>query len=341
MTIPAKYSPYIFIVILSLVIALFRSMVLTDFAWYVHVLGFIGQCLLMSAIWQLISYINKRLQKRYPFEKYPTKQIVLQVLVTLVLLSPVFIITYFIVSPYLPKYIDSRFRILLIVIMLLTLMLLTFGYYTYDLFLKHKKFMEEKIELELRAARLEKDKSMLQYHQLRNQVNPHFLFNTFTSLDGLILTNPELASEFVRHLSKVYRYVLEHKENEVVNLQTEVNFIQYYISLLKIRYKDALDIALNISPKAMDKGIVMVTLQMLIDNAVKHNKAQTDAPLKISIEDKGDRLLIRNNKQLRKLMEGSHQQGLQQLKQLYSYLSEVPVQVTDALDYFEVGLPLL
>src|SRR5258708_26803373 len=263
MTIPAKYSPYIFIVVFSVVIAIFRTMVLTDFPWYVHVLCFIGQCLVMSAIWQFISYVNKRLQKRFPFERYPGKQIMLQVLVTLVLLSPVFIISYYLVSPYLPKYMDSRFRTLLTVILLLALMLLTFGYYTYDLFLKHKKFMEEKIDLELRAARLEKDKSILQYHQLRNQVNPHFLFNTFTSLDGLILTEPELASEFVRHLSKVYRYVLEHKENEVVNLQTEVNFIQYYVSLLKIRYKEALVIDLNISQQAMDKGIVMVTLQML------------------------------------------------------------------------------
>jgi two-component system LytT family sensor kinase len=341
MTIPAKYSPYIFIIILSLVIAIFRTMVLTDFGWYVHVLGFIGQCFLMSAIWQLISNINKRLQKRYPFEKYPAKQIMLQVLVTLVLLSPIFIVTYFLVSPYLPKYMDSRFRILLTVIMLLALMLMTFGYYTYDLFLKHKKFMEEKIALQVRAATLEKDKSILQYHQLRNQVNPHFLFNTFTSLDGLILTDPELASEFVRHLSKVYRYVLEHKENEVVNLQTEVNFIQYYISLLKFRFKDALEVDLNISPQSMDKGIVMVTLQMLIDNAIKHNKAQVDAPLKISVQDKGDHLLIRNNKQLRKLMEESTRQGLQQLKQLYSYLSQEPVIVTDAPNYFEVNLPLL
>ena len=341
MTIPPKYSPYIFIVILSLKSSIIRAFVLTGFGWYVHVLAFILQCLVMSATWQLIISINKKLQKRFPFEKYPGKQIILQVGVTFALLSPIFILAYYLASPYLPSYMANRFRLLLLSIILLAVLCLTFGYYTYDLFLKHKKFMEEKIALQVRTASLEKDKSILQYHQLRNQVNPHFLFNTFTSLDGLILTDPGLASEFVRHLSKVYRYVLEHKENEVVNLQTEVNFIQNYISLLKIRYKDALDIDLNISSQSMDKGIVMVTLQMLIDNAIKHNKDQVDAPLKICVQDKGDHLLIRNNKQLRKLMEDSTRQGLQQLKQLYSYLSEKPVIVTAASGYFEVNLPLL
>ena len=112
---------------------------------------------------------------------------------------------------------------------------------------------------------MEKERSMLQYHHLKNQVNPHFLFNTFTSLDGLIQTDPDLASDFVRHLSKVYRYVLEHKENEVVSLQTEIDFIQHYFSLLNIRYKDVLHITVNISPAGREKGIVMVTLQMLID----------------------------------------------------------------------------
>ena len=95
----------------------------------------------------------------------------------------------------------------------------------------------------------------MQYHHFRNQVNPHFLFNTFSSLDGLIQTNPELASEFVRHLSKVYRYVLEHKENEVVSLETEINFIRNYISLLQIRYKNVLEINLDISRRQRLKRV--------------------------------------------------------------------------------------
>jgi LytS/YehU family sensor histidine kinase len=182
---------------------------------------------------------------------------------------------------------------------------------------------------------------MMRYHHLKNQVNPHFLFNTLTSLDGLIQVNPALASDFIRHLSKVYRYVLEHKENEVVSVDTEVNFIQHYISLLQIRYKEALDIRLTISDCGMEKGIVMVTLQMLIDNAIKHNSIQADQPLQIRISDEDDYLRICNNKQLRKQIETSNGHGLKQLKELYAFLTHKPVLTKDADNIFEVKLPLL
>src|SRR6266700_974371 len=152
MTIPEKYSPYIFIAILALMMAIFRSTILTEFPWYIHVLGFVGQFIIMCAIWQLIIFINKKLQKRFPFEKYPGKQIMLQVIVTIVLLSPVVFIPYYLLSPYLPKFIDRRFTTLLTVILILALMLMIFGYYTYDLFLKHKKSTEEKVKLELAAT---------------------------------------------------------------------------------------------------------------------------------------------------------------------------------------------
>jgi two-component system, LytTR family, sensor kinase len=201
--------------------------------------------------------------------------------------------------------------------------------------------IQEKARLQIRTAEMEKERSLLQYHHLKNQVNPHFLFNTFTSLDGLIQTDPDLASDFVRHLSKVYRYVLEHKENEIVSLQTEVEFIQHYISLLSIRYKDVLKIEMSISKAAMEKGIVMVTLQMLIDNAIKHNSLQAAHPLKIKIWDEGGYLHVQNNKQLRRQIETSNKQGLQQLKELYGYLEEEPVIVKETADTFEINLPLL
>ena len=84
-------------------------------------------------------------------------------------------------------------------------------------------------------------------------MNPHFLFNTLTSLDGLIRSNAPLASDFVQHLSKVYRYVLEHKENEVVSIEEELNFMEHYISLLTIRYKEALKISVDISEEGKEK----------------------------------------------------------------------------------------
>lgn len=181
----------------------------------------------------------------------------------------------------------------------------------------------------------------MQYHHLKNQVNPHFLFNAFTSLDGLIQTNPSLASEYVRHLSKVYRYVLEHKENEVVTVNTEMEFIQHYISLLNIRFGEAIKIELSVSSQAREKGIVMVTLQMLIDNAIKHNTVHLKTPLTINVWDQNGNLVVQNNKQLRKQIDHSTKHGLKQLTQLYSYLTNANVLITDEEKSFAVRIPLL
>ena len=243
--------------------------------------------------------------------------------------------------PYLPAFVNNKFVTLIIILLTVVTVLLNFILAAYYFFNQWQKSVQEKAELQVKAAEMEKERSILQYHHLKNQVNPHFLFNTFTSLDGLIQTDPELASVFVRHLSKVYRYVLEHKENEVVSLQTETDFIQHYISLLNIRYKNVLEISMNISKADMEKGIVMVTLQMLIDNAIKHNSLETKSPLTIRIWNEEGYLHVSNNKQLRRQIETSNKQGLAQLKELYSYLTKQEVKIEDGPEQFEIKLPLL
>jgi two-component system, LytTR family, sensor kinase len=341
MNIPERYPPYIFIAVLCVVIGVFRWVLIPEFAWWVHLAGFFIQLLFMSFMWQLIKFVNAILEKRFALEKRPATQIFLQVFVTLILLSPILYLSYTFFNPYLPAFMHGRVLVLLIVVFFMVIMLMTFVYYTYTLFLKQKKSSEESARLQVMAARLEKETSMMRYHHLKNQVNPHFLFNAFTSLDGLVQTDPPLASEFIRHLSKVYRYVLEHKENEVVSLETEIDFIQHYISLLQIRYKDAVEIELTISAAAIEKGIVMVTLQMLIDNAIKHNIVHAATPLKIRVWDEDDYLHVANNKQLRKQIETSNKQGLKQLQELYTFLTAKAIAIKDNEHSFEINLPLL
>ncbi|HYH56580.1 MAG TPA: histidine kinase, partial [Anseongella sp.] len=191
------------------------------------------------------------------------------------------------------------------------------------------------------AEKLEKEKIRMQYHHLKNQVDPHFLFNALTSLDSLVKSDPDLASRFIRHLSKIYRYVLQHKENEVVNLETELEFIHHYCSLQRIRFGKAFQVEFRLSGAAREKGIVMITLQMLIDNAIKHNEVHEQHPLKIRVHDEGNYLYVENNKQSKKLVLHSNKQGLNQLVQLYSFLSERPVKLADEQDRFTVKLPLL
>jgi LytS/YehU family sensor histidine kinase len=295
----------------------------------------------LTFVWWLIGKLSNILDKYIPFGTQVGKRIAIQILFSLIIISPAFLIILTYYHNYLPPYATPQFIAIILVLLIIFTVLINFIFYFRYTFQQWEQSVKENAQLQVQTAQLEKERLMMQYHHLKNQVNPHFLFNTLTSLDGLIQTNAELASEFVRHLAKVYRYVLEHKENEVVSIQTELDFIDHYISLLKIRYENALQININVSEEGREKGIVMVTLQMLIDNAIKHNMIQERSPLVISIWDKNNCLHIRNTKQLKRKIELSSKQGLQQLEQLYNFLNKEAVRIKDEQDFFEVNLPLL
>lgn len=341
MTLPLKYVPLVLTGILCLIIAVIRYSLLPDYPWWFHLLGFLAQYIVIYSMWQLVGIVNRKLEKRLKLEDKPGKQIFLQVAITYLILSPVFFVSYFFGRPLVKELLQDRAFNLLYALFFMMVLFLIFAYYTYSLFSRYRTSQKEKTDLLVTAAQLEKEKTLLQYHQLKNQVNPHFLFNAFSALDGLVQSNPDLASEFIRNLSKVYRYVLGNSGNVVVNLDTELGFISHYISLLKARYGDAIHFQLQIPDDDRDKGIVMVTLQLLIDNAIKHNIVHEQQPLNISILTEDGYLYVRNNKQIRKQMETSNGQGLAQLKALYRYFSSLPVEVIDVEDFFEVKLPLL
>jgi LytS/YehU family sensor histidine kinase len=150
-----------------------------------------------------------------------------------------------------------------------------------------------------------------------------------------------LASQFLQQLSKVYRYVLQNKDKNFVSLQTELDFIKNYILLLKTRFQDALFIDVSVKKEIREQAIVPVTLQILIENALKHNIADRDKPLKIEIFVIDDYLIVSNNIQLRKLVDTSNKQGLGNVKSLYSFLTEKPVIIEQTENRFAVKIPLL
>ncbi len=336
-----NHIPYIAIFFFTVMVTIIRYYMIPEWSAGIHILLFFCQFVLLSFIWVMIRGVSDYLDKRIPFGTNASRRIFVQICTSLLLFTPLFILFIVAARPYLPAFANHQFIALAIVLAIVLIILLNLGLSAYYFFRQWQQSVEEKAFLQVEAVKMEKEKSLMQYHHLRNQVNPHFLFNTLSSLDGLIQTDPDLASEFVKHLSKVYRYVLEHKENEVVSLETEINFIQHYISLLRIRYNRALEVSVNITAQAKEKGIVMVTLQMLIDNAIKHNAMQAEHPLKIRIWDEGDYLHIDNTKLIRKQIESSNKQGLQQLKELYTYLTDKPVLINNRENTFEINLPML
>lgn len=197
-------------------------------------------------------------------------------------------------------------------------------------------------EVHLKAEQLEKASIQSQFSALKNQVNPHFLFNSLSILSSLVHVDADLSEKFIGQLSKAYRYILEQKDNELVSLDTELEFIQAYIFLLKIRFEDKFQTDINV-PEAYKKRhkIAPLTLQLLIENAVKHNQMSDENPLKVSIVVEKDELVVRNNLAPRPQKEVSTGVGLQNIMNRYQLLTDRKVWVGESEDSFIVRLPLL
>jgi ligand-binding sensor domain-containing protein len=207
---------------------------------------------------------------------------------------------------------------------------------------RYKTAQREKwMRLENKAQRLEKEKAQVLYENLKQQLNPHFLFNSLTSLGGLIRTNSAVAGSFLDSLSKTYRYILKSSDHETVTLEEEIKFAHSYIRLQQTRFTKGLEININVAPDTLQRKIVPVTLQNMIENAIKHNIIDEESPLVIDIYTVQDMLIVRNNLQKKNYVETSNKKGLANLQSLYRYLSDRPVDVNSENAFFQVTIPLL
>jgi LytS/YehU family sensor histidine kinase len=194
---------------------------------------------------------------------------------------------------------------------------------------------------ENKAQLLAKEKTQVQYENLKQHLNPHFLFNSLSSLSSLIEIDPKMAGRFLGSLSKIYRYILQSKDKDTVPLKDEIAFVQSFIALQQTRFEQGLQVHIHIDESDYHRHIVPVTLQNLIENAIKHNIIDEENILQIDISTADDYLVVKNKMQLKKFVETSNNQGLENLKHLYSYLSEKPLQYNREDEYFVVKIPLL
>lgn len=191
-----------------------------------------------------------------------------------------------------------------------------------------------------RAQKLEKEKLIFQYETLKSQVNPHFLFNSLNSLSSLIKTNPDLSEEFVLKLASVYRYILENTDKETIPLSTELEFVKNYFALQKIR--DGEKINLKIEILDSDKMIALpVSLQLLVENALKHNSATRVNPLDITIHNEGiDKIVVRNNVQTKMQLNNSSKIGLKNLNERSRLILNRELEVIENNEEFIVKIPV-
>lgn len=200
--------------------------------------------------------------------------------------------------------------------------------------------------LQVNAEQLKREASQAQFDALKNQVNPHFLFNSLSILSALVAVNPNLSIRFINHLAQAYRYILEQRDSQRVRLKTELEFLETYCFLLNIRFDGKLQVTNAISEEhALRFSIAPLTLQLLMENAVKHNQMSTERPLLVSLTIEHDYLLFRNPIQSRlpdeTLTPPSTGVGLANITNRYRLLTDRPVRVSQSATTFVVSIPLL
>jgi len=180
-----------------------------------------------------------------------------------------------------------------------------------------------------------------QLQNLKNQINPHFLFNNLSVLTALVYQNQDKAVDFINELSKVYRYVLDNKNSELVSLNAELEFLNHYTYLLKIRFDNAVSFSVKVDENNKLSYLPPMCLQMLVENSIQHNEASQAKPLHVYIYTKNNTLTIENNIQPRTDTADSSKTGLKNIQSRYSYFTDKKVEISNDGEIFKVTLPLI
>ncbi|MBR1577656.1 MAG: histidine kinase [Bacteroidales bacterium] len=199
-----------------------------------------------------------------------------------------------------------------------------------------------RLQSRAKAAAEEAALAQFRYHKLKQQVNPHFLFNSLNILDCLIQEQtPQEASRYTHKLAEVYRYLIKNEDETTVRLRDEMGFVAQYVDLLKVRFPEGLEVDVDIPESAMSRSVVPCCVQLLLENATKHNAVRPDKPLRISVRVEGDGVVVSNNRVPRLTRPASTGLGLQYIRQQYHDLSGKRITVLDDEQSYTVILPLL
>lgn len=180
-----------------------------------------------------------------------------------------------------------------------------------------------------------------QFESLKNQIDPHFLFNSLNVLSSLIEENPDNAQRFTTSLSKIYRYVLEQKDKELVSVQEELNFAKTYMNLLKMRFENSISFELPEQFENNEAKVVPLSLQLLLENTIKHNIVSEQKPLHIKIFVKDNCLVVQNVLQKKEVLQDRRGVGLQNIVSRYAILTQRKVLIEETTTHFSVYLPIL
>ncbi len=322
--------------VLSFILDIIFSLLYKNHSLFQSYSNYLAAIFLAYLVLESLLLLNNKLERKYSWDKYPYKRFAIQF--SLNSLITIFIVegirwTYKLIlgDVYFIRLVDE-----LIIIGLLLFAVLIFTIIVLSVFLLNT-WRNSLAELE----RFKKENAEVRFESLRSQLNPHFLFNSLNTLSALVYEDSEKAALFIRELSDVYRYILENRENDLVALTKELHFAQSYIQLIQLRFGENIKVDNEVSTDQDHFRIAPLTLQLLIENAVKHNVISKKRPLTIDISIEENILVVKNKLQPKDTKEYSNEMGLKNIKNRYAFLTDRAVEVTEDGQEFIVKIPLI
>ncbi len=288
-------------------------------------------------VWEGNLLIDSFMNRKFPWEKKPGKRILVHLPTIIFFSAGLIYISMLAFNKYMchfPESMRERFMTVAVVVgVLISLILLSVEVST-QFFANWKRSL---VEVEKYKA----ESYQAQLQNLKDQVNPHFMFNNLSVLSSLVYKDQDKAVDFINQLSKVYRYLLDSRTLELVTLKEELAFIGSYTYLLQIRFDRNLVFKMDIPSDYESRLIPPMALQMLIENAIKHNEISEAFPLTIQVGIRNGKVEVRNAIRLRSNPETSCKTGLKNIRERYRFFTDEEVEVEETKEHFTVRIPLL
>lgn len=296
---------------------------------------FSSNLVFVSAIWLGNEYIMTLLSRYYPWQSRSRRRLLMQLLLSTLYSALIELVQYYFICISLGWHRfdinEMAMGVFVTVVIALFFNAVYAGYF----------FFRQWNETRVLAEQFKREQLQSEFEALKNQVNPHFLFNSLNTLTSLIEERSEDATRFVHQLASVYRYVLTQRDKETVALKDELDFVNAYVFLNQVRFGENLQVRIEVPEHKLQRHMVTLTLQMLVENAIKHNIISRDKPLHITIGVEENKLYVSNNLQPKTIVKGSNGVGLSNISYRYAYLAPEPVEVLRNEQVFRVDVPLL
>lgn len=333
-----KRKKYILMVLVGIVISLLIDSVIPfEHPEHSRLYDYILSIVLTVIIWEGNLFIDRKMNDALPWDKRAMSRLFLQLPIGIVFSALTIYLAMLVYTKYVCDiHADLKavlFTSSIVIGTLFSIIILTIEI-SIQFFAQWKKSLVE-------VERYKTESVQAQLQNLKNQINPHFLFNNLSVLSSLVYKDQDKAVDFINQLSKVYRYLLDNRNNELITVADELTFLKSYNYLLQIRFDTNLIFKVEVADAYLNRFIPPMSLQMLIENAIKHNEISQEQPLIIGIDVSENQLIVSNNLQRRTNQEPSSKTGLQNIKDRYKHFTDREVELIESKASFVVKIPLL